>query len=173
MPKPSKSADIGQQPGEISAGEASKRLGMTAQAIGQWCSRPGAPARRIGQRVWVRWPDFARWREQELVRQARADAAPVSLDDARARKANAEAELAELDVAKARGEWVSVADYERALGRILDIEVARLRALPVRLAYLGQAVEAAAEAEIERVIVEMSAFDEDVADEPAAAERAA
>jgi len=61
---------------------------------------------------------------------------------------------------------VSVADYEAALGRILDREMARLRALPVRLAHLGTAVEDAAEREVEQIIVEMSQYDADVIDEP-------
>jgi phage terminase Nu1 subunit (DNA packaging protein) len=131
-----------------------------------WTNRVGAPVRKEGNRVWVRWPDFMRWREQELVRVAVQEANPGDLDTARTRKANAEAELAEIEVAKARGEVVSVADYEGALGRVLDRLTARLRAMPVRLAHLGPEAEAAAEAEAERIVVELAAFDEDVVDEP-------
>ena len=157
----------------ITATEAGKRLGMTSNAIGQWAGRPTAPAKREGTRTLVQWPAFARWRESELVRVAKADAAPASLDEARARKANAEAELAEIEVAKARGEVVLVADYERALGRVLDRLTARLRAVPVRLSHLGSDVEAAAEKEAERIVVELNAFDEDVMDEPVADEEQA
>jgi phage terminase Nu1 subunit (DNA packaging protein) len=95
-----------------------------------------------------------------------AEANPGDLETARTRRANADAELAEIEVAKARGDVVSVADYEAALGRILDREMARLRALPVRLAHLGTAVEDAAEKEVEQIIVEMSQYDADVIDEP-------
>ncbi len=56
------------------ASAAAERLGLTAQAIGQWTIKPGAPVRREGSRVWVRFPDFARWREQELARQAAEEA---------------------------------------------------------------------------------------------------
>jgi phage terminase Nu1 subunit (DNA packaging protein) len=101
------------------------------------------------------------------------DANPGDLDTARTRKANAEAELAEIEVAKARGEVVSVADYEAALARVLDRLTARLRAMPVRLAHLGPEAETAAETEAERIVVELAAFDEDVVDEPEPAKAAA
>lgn len=139
---------------------------MTAQGLSLWTMRPGAPVRKDGNKTLVQWPAFMRWREQELVRVAVKDANPGDLDTARTRKANAEAELAEIEVAKARGEVVSVADYEGALGRVLDRLTARLRAMPVRLAHLGPEAEAAAEAEAERIVVELAAFDEDVVDEP-------
>ena len=123
--------------------------------------------RERGSRVEYKQPDCAialRNREAEKVRREAAPA--VSLDEARTRKALAEAELAEMEVARARGETVSIADYEAALGRLLDRLTARLRAVPVRLSHLGVEVEAAAEAEAERVVVELSQFDEDVLDEP-------
>ena len=56
-------------PGEESAATAARYLGLTAQAVGMWAKRPGAPARVDGKRVWVQWPAFARWREEELCRQ--------------------------------------------------------------------------------------------------------
>jgi hypothetical protein len=156
------------QSGEISASEAAERLGITTNAVGQWTARPNAPARKVGNRVWVQWPAFARWREQELVRQAKAEVSPtVSLDEARTRKALAEAEIVEMDLAVRRGEFVAVADYEAALARVLDRLTARLRAMPVRLSHLGDECEAAVEKEAEAVIVELSQFDEDVIDEPA------
>ena len=164
--QPPKTAPIPHESGEILSNEAAKRLHMSAQGLGLWTTRPGAPVRKDGNRVWVQWPAFMRWREQELVRVAVQDANPGDLDTARTRKANAEAELAEIEVAKARGEVVSVADYEGALARVLDRLTARLRAMPVRLAHLGPEAEAAAEAEAERIVVELSAFDEDVVDEP-------
>lgn len=104
-------------------------------------------------------------RKREADKARRESAPTVSLDEARTRKALAEAELAELEVAKARGEFVSVSDYEAALARVLDRLMARLRALPLRLSHLGIESETAAEAEVERMIKELNAFDEDVMDE--------
>lgn len=147
---------------------------MTANAVGMWASRPGAPVRKAGNRVWVQWPAFARWREQELVKQAKAEVAPtVSLDEARTRKALAEAELAEMELAVRRGDFVAVSDYEAALARVLDRLMARLRAMPVRLSHLGDECEAAVESEVEAVVVELSQMDEDVIDEPAALDKEA
>ena len=101
------------------------------------------------------------------VERSEAAAPPVlDFEAARTRKMTAEAELAEMNVAESRGQLVTVGDYEAALGRILDREMARLRALPVRLSHLGAAVEDAAEIEVENMIVEMSRYDEDVIDEP-------
>lgn len=140
-----------------------KRLEMTPQAIGLWCKRPGAPVRVDGPRIWVRAPEFLRWRESELVAQAvKNSQQTVSLDQARTRKALADAELAEIEVAKARGAVVSIEDTAKVIGTVLDRLTARLRALPVRLAHLGELVEAAAEAEAELIIVELSDFSEDV-----------
>lgn len=105
-------------------------------------------------------------RKREVAREVAA-VQPADLDTARARKANAEAEVAELELAKARGQMVSVSDYERALGAMLDRLVARARALPVRLAHLGDAVEAEAEAEVEAMIAELHGLDDDVLEAPA------
>lgn len=149
----------------MSATQAAERLGITAQAIGMWARRPGAPVRFEGRRTWLEWPAFARWREAELLAEATRDAQPRSLEEARIRKALAEAELAEIEVAKSRGEYVAVEDYERAVGVVLDRVTARLRSLPPRLERFGVEVESVLEREIEAVIAEMHAEDQDVVDE--------
>jgi len=127
---------------------------------------PAVLVTRQRKAVEYRQPDCAINLRKREAEKAVVEANPGDLDTARTRKANAEAELAEIDVAKARGEVVSVADYEAALGRVLDRLTARLRAMPVRLAHLGTEAELAAETEAERIVVELSTFDEDVIDEP-------
>lgn len=120
-----------------------------------------------GTRVWVQAAAFLRWREKELVFQAIKELTPtVSLDEARTRKALAEAEMVEIEVAKARGEVVSIEDSAKVIGTVLDRLTARLRALPVRLAHLGELVEQAAESEAELIIAELSEFGDDVLPEP-------
>jgi len=115
-------------------------------------------------------PDCAiNLRRREMDRARRESSATVSLDAARTRKALAEAELAELEVAQARAAALSVTDYEAALGKILERLSARLRSVPIRLAHLGTEVEAAAEAEAERVIIELHGWDEEVLEKPAPA----
>lgn len=146
---------------------AADRLGLTRQAVGQWAAKPGAPVSTERGVLLVAWPAFARWREQQMVETAKREAAPtVSLDEARTRKALAEAELAELEVAKSRGEFVAVADYEKAVARVINRVTARIRAMPSRLSHFGPQVEAAVEGEGESMIVDLSQMDEDVIDEP-------
>jgi hypothetical protein len=153
--------------GELLASECARRLGITPQSVGAWAVRPGAPARVQGANVYLQWPAFARWREQELVRQAKEEAAPLSLIEAQTRRAVAQAKEAELDLAEREGQLVTVEDYGTALGRILDRLMARLRAVPVRMAHHGPEVEASLEREVEAMIVELSAFDDDVLEEAA------
>lgn len=131
--------------------------------------------RQRGSLTQYKQPDCAINLRKREADKARKDHAPtVSLDEARTRKALVEAELAEMDLAKQRGELVTTADYETALARVLDRLTARLRAMPVRLANIGPEAEAAAELEVEAVIVELSQFDEDVIeDAPADAKEAA
>lgn len=106
---------------------------------------------------------------QKAVDTAKAKSAQpviVDLQRERARKTAAEAELAELDVAKARGEWVAVSEFRRALQNVLEKEMARLRSLPIQLSWLGVDVERAIDEEVERIVAEMSTFDEDVITPP-------
>lgn len=101
-----------------------------------------------------------------MVRQAVSELTPGDLDAERTRKTRAEASIAELELAQLQGELVTVEDYGTALGRVLDMLMAQLRALPVRLAHLGPLVEEAAEKEVERIVVELSQFGEEVFPEP-------
>lgn len=99
---------------------------------------------------------------------------PADLEQARARKVAAEAQIAELELAKLRGQLLTVGDYGAALERSFDLIRARLVALPGRLAPLvtGVTTLPAAVAAIEPVVSELlqelssddtPAFDEDAA----------
>ena len=156
--------------GEILTSEAAEHLGLTIQAIGIWAAKQGAPARRSGRNVYVRWPDFARWREQQLVAAAkRANPTGTYAERearAKAERAEIETERAKLDLARIQGEQLALTEYEGALGIILDRLTARLRALPIRLSHFGTEVEVAAEHEVEDLVQELNAWDEDVLEEP-------
>ncbi len=141
-------------------------MGLTVQSVGAWAKQSGAPVSADGKRYQVLWPAFARWRESELLKRARLDAAPGDYDRERTRKMAADASLSELQLAKERGALVTIDDYSDALGRVLDLLTARLRATPVRFSHFSTEVEAFAEAEVERIIVEMAEFDDDILPEP-------
>lgn len=152
----------------IGLNELAEETGMSVRNL-QYirAQEPGVlVTRQRGSLTQYKQPDCAinlRTREGE---KARRESAPtVSLDEARTRKALAEAELAELEVAKARGEYVSVADAGAAWGRALDLVVARLRTLGPAFVRFGQDVEAAAEEEAERIIQELHDNTADVVDE--------
>ena len=151
----------------ISLNQLAEETGLATRTL-QYirAQEPAVLVTRQRKAIEYRQPDCAINLRKREAEKAVTEANPGDLDTARTRKANAEAELAEIDVAKARGEVVSVADYEAALARVLDRLTARLRAMPVRLAHLGTEAELAAETEAERIVVELSTFDEDVIDEP-------
>ena len=116
-----------------------------------------------GTRVWVHAARFLRWREQELVAQALKENAPtVSWAEARTRKALGEARLVEIEVAQKLAQTITVEDSAAVLGTVLDRVTTLVRGLPPRLAHLGEIVEAAAEAEVELIIGELSEFSDDV-----------
>lgn len=156
----------------VTAAQLSDEVGLSTRQIQTiWAEEPTVLVRRQrGNVVEYRQPDAARaLRKREADRVRRTHAPAVSLDEARTRKALAEAELAEIELAKARAEVVTLSDYEDALGRILDRLMARLRSLPVRLAHHGPDAEATLEAEVERMVQELAAWDEDVVEAPPAA----
>ena len=158
----------------ISLNQLAEETGLAVRTL-QYirAQEPAVLVTRQRKAMEYRQPDCAIALRKREAEKAVTEANPGDLDTARTRKANAEAELAEIEVAKARGEVVSVADYEAALARVLDRLTARLRAMPVRLAHLGTDAELAAETEAERIVVELAAFDEDVIDEPEPAKAAA
>ncbi len=92
-----------------------------------------------------------------------AAAQPDDVEARRAETLRVEIDLARLELARARGELVAVDDYERSLGRMLDVLMSRLGSIPVRLSHRGDAFEV--EAEVEAIITKLHKIDEDVLEE--------
>ncbi len=122
-------------PGEVSATAAATHLGLTAQALGMWAKRPGAPARVDGKRVWVQWPAFARWREEELCRQRVEEATKAlraQLDAQQKgnplmRKLEGEARKIEIEVEMLERSRVKVEDADAVVSKLLtDLRAAIL-----------------------------------------------
>jgi hypothetical protein len=104
---------------------------MTDAAVGQWGAKPNAPTKvKNGHRVYD-WPAFPIWYRTELQRNREK---PTTFEDARTRKMTAEAELAELELAKARSELLTIADLERIVTTDYTKLRARLQALTGKLA---------------------------------------
>lgn len=104
--------------------EAAERLGISAQALGMWMKRPGAPVEVAGKKSYCLWPDFPRWREKELDKQARAESRqedrPTELNDAIRRRAIAEAVIAELAAAEKERTLLHVGVHEEVVGTFCD-----------------------------------------------------
>jgi len=154
----------------VTNSEAARRLGMTPVSIGQWAAKPGCPTNGVGAKRRLVWPDFPKWRDQELARQIRAEAKesarPADLEEAKARKMAAEAELAELELAKARGDLITVDDAVKGAEKLFERLRARLIAVPGKEAHrfvgikrLPQANKALRDV-VDSALVELSKVDE-------------
>ena len=99
--------------------------------------------------------------EEALRKQVKAT--PADFEEARARKMAAEAELAELTLARERGRLIPIETHGERLARILERVRARLVALPGSLAPRLVGIETAAEAQgliaagVAAVLTELSA----------------
>lgn len=100
--------------------------GLSRAALANWSAQPGCPKKVANGRTLYAWPDWNEWRFQE----GRRSKAPEDVEEARARKLAAEAELAEIERDRERGLLVPLADVEREVGVVLDRLRAKLVALP-------------------------------------------
>lgn len=152
----------------ITAAECARRLGLTAQAVGLWTSKAGAPCTKETDRVMIRWPDFARWREDQLVStavealRARLAKASGGEGDPISRRALAEARRAEIEVAQLEASVVPVEEARRAFAERLTALRGVLLAFPrtaapkiVGAKTIGD-VEARLEAEIRRCMEQLA-----------------
>lgn len=124
---------------EITMAQAMKWLAISRKQVEREIEA-GMPAEKREGRVIIFWPDARVWRDEQIrekERQAKPLGGPKAAHEARNRKAEAEADLAEIEVAKARRELVPVAEaegwFEAACARIRG----KLLSLPPRLATAG------------------------------------
>lgn len=116
----------------ISGAEAGRRIGITAQSVGVWSTKQGAPVKLERGKVLYEWPKFPRWREAQLL--AERHAKPVDIAEAQKRKLAAEAEMAEMERDKMRGELVPVEAFDRVVTEIGTTLRAQLTAAAGRMA---------------------------------------
>ena len=95
--------------------ELSEAMGISLPTVDRWV-RDGCPVKQRGAKG-VPWEfDLAAvvawWGDNQ--RKAAAGQAPTDMEDAKRRKVAAEAEMAELELAKARGEVAPVEEFRRA-----------------------------------------------------------
>ena len=115
----------------MSASEAGRRLGITAQAIGIWGAKNGAPVKLVTGKLLYQWPQFPRWREA-LIKTEREK--PLDLAEAQKRSATARAEMDEMERDKMREELVPRAEVRQHWSSGLATIRAQLLAVPGRFA---------------------------------------
>jgi hypothetical protein len=105
---------------------------MTQQAVGQWADKaPSDCVQLENGRRWLIWPQFPVWYRQRL--QATREK-PLNVAEAQQRRAAAEAEIAEMERDKMRGDLVPADTLDRLVGDIGDTLAAILKAIPGRYA---------------------------------------
>jgi hypothetical protein len=135
-------------------------------------------AKRSTRKVAIPMPEGRIWYHNYLVEKGKRAAAPKDIDEAKHRKMAAEAELAEIELEKAREELMTVAEFEKAIGDAFSRVRARLTNLAPRLAgvVLGagtvQEAQARAEPLVREAMEELRAADDvpAVDEEPSDAE---
>lgn len=117
----------------VSMNEAARRLGLTPQAVGMLANQcpPDCLSVVKGGKKGLIWPHFPVWLRQHWQRERKA---PSTLDESRRRKLDAEAELAELEVAQRRGDLIDMAEAEKVYVRVLSRLRTTILNLPGRFA---------------------------------------
>ena len=124
--------------------------------------------RRQGPLAFLRRAGIA-WRISEVAERSESTAGVIDFDDARARKMAAEAELAERDLARVRGDFVEIDLAAEVLEGHLERVRQQLLNLPSKLAPVlakaktAKACRDIASREIEAILVDLSSGDELVA----------
>ncbi len=102
----------------LTAAELARVYRVSDQAVSAW-RKAGAPFGDDGKTT---LPAFRAWELAAEAAKAQAKATPTTEDEARARKLSAEAELAEVKLARERGQVVAIedaaAEYERRTTRL-------------------------------------------------------
>ena len=128
----------------VNRAELSQAMGVSLPTVDRWV-RDGMPVKQRGSKgtPWefaladvVNW-----WGDRQ--RQAAAVDKPTNAEDAKLRKLVAEAELVELELAKAKGEIAPVRDFERAQARAMAVIRQNIMNVPARavLRLLGETDE--------------------------------
>lgn len=119
-------------------------MGVSLPTVDRWI-RDGCPAKQRGTKgipwIFVLSDVVAWWGERQ--REAAAGTAPTDVEDARRRKLSAEAAMAELELAKARGDVAPVREFEMAQSKMMAIIRTNILNVPSRAVFqlLGETDE--------------------------------
>lgn len=137
---------------QVNRSELAEVFGKSLPTISTWITK-GCPVVERGRRgkEWVfDTADVANWLEQVAVTNIQGDTSKLDMDEAKRRKTAAEAALAELDLAKARGEVIESATVEKAWSDLILSFRAKVLSVPPKMAPM--LIVAGDVAEIERLL---------------------
>ena len=121
----------------VSLAELAQPLGVARTTALSWTKQGMPYIRRADRDQGIPWvfdtAEVIRWRERQAARAASGET-PLDFVKAQTRKMAAEAELAELKLAKERSDAVSIRDTEKVWSELVTNFRAKLLALPQRLA---------------------------------------
>lgn len=143
---------------ELSKADLARAWGVSLPTVGAWVKR-GCPYISKGGpgKPWIfNTSEVAAWREEQAAQAALGETQSLDIEEARRRKLAAEAALAELDVAKRRGEVIEIEEVARVIGDDYANVRAKLLSIPTKLAPQLLGVEETAEIKglIERALTE-------------------
>ena len=122
----------------FSLSELAALLQVNRNTVSAWVKRGCPYVRQADRAKGQQWAfdlaEVVEWREAQAVLNALGDSHSLDLDEARRRKLTAEAALAELELAKARGDAVSIGDIEKVWTELITNFRSKMLALPQRLA---------------------------------------
>lgn len=121
----------------FSVNEVSGLLGVHRSTVLNWL-RNGCPFiaqgdKQRGKEWQLDLPAIVEWRERRAVEAAIGDTQRLDIDEARRRKTAAEAALAELELARQRGEVVEIGVVQAVIGDQLSACRAKLLGIPTKM----------------------------------------
>lgn len=142
---------------EITKRDFAETFGVSEAQLERLFQQGMPHAKKSTRRVVIPMPAGRVWYHQHLVQKGRKEAAPKNIDEAKQRKAAAEAEMAELELAKVRGDTMLVEDHERMLGEAFGRARAKLLNLGPRAAgaAFGATTLQECQAKIEPIVTEI------------------
>lgn len=130
-------------------------FGLSEKQIERYC-QAGMPHRKKGTKVSLPMPEAREWYKKHLVQKGREEAQPTDRSQSIDRQEAAAAAIAEIDLAKARNETMTVEEHVDLLADAFARVKSRLVNLPPRIAgvVLGAQTIQEAQARIEPVVRE-------------------
>jgi len=115
----------------LTAKQLAEHYGVEERTVTNWVnSKPPCPSRKEGNRRFFDSVQVAAWREAKIRHEAAGE--ELDFEKARARKMSADAELAELELARVRGEQVPIDSFRETVSDIATRIRAQLLAAPGR-----------------------------------------